>query len=282
MNRIIIAKVSEISTGIIFVLIGLLLYGLGFVAVMYGDKSLSLALLMVIMAVFSVEMGVFWIKRFYLMKRGLNIESPQRLSAKLAKTAVPFIFLKNILFFVVFIIAYFVAVFFVVRYLLSGLDQASGMAVFLLLVLIPLYLILRFIFAKQIKVQVDSLLQKFTAELPKAEITGNNLVLHLGKGYLEKYRDLTIPLNDIDDIKVLNRYEGLALVKYILGPDIEFGTRTIKDKIAYQQGKIERPEFFSYLENTSGAKTLFIQGPKILYLVGAQDDDNLKKVGKTL
>ncbi|MBU2565978.1 hypothetical protein KKG46_00270 [Patescibacteria group bacterium] len=280
MNRIIIAKVSEISYGIIFICFGVLLFGLGLIALKYGDKSFLIAFLLSFMAVFSVEMGIFWIKRFYLMQGGLKITPPKRFIAKTANVLVPFIFVKSMITVALALVGFLVAEYFVIKYFISGFNQIDFAGFIFLIALLLFYVLIRLAFGQLIKEYFIKLSNKFSGQMPTVELSGENLILHLGAGYVEKYRDLKIPLAEIDDIKILDRYQGLALVKYVLGPDVEFGVKTISDKIAYQQGKIERPNYFAYMENQSGGKNLFLQGPELLYLVGVGDGDDLQKIVK--
>jgi hypothetical protein len=213
------------------------------------------------------------------MKGGLEVETPKRFFAKAASSAVPLLFLITIIRICFAIIGFGVAYYFLIKYLIAGFGSLDMVWVTAYIVLILIYtFILRKAFKTRFKDMLNESLQKKIGDYPKVEVIGEDLVLHLGKGFLEQYRDLKIPLNEIDDVKVLNRYEGMALLKYVLGPDIEFGIKSVSEKIKYQQGKINKPKFFSYMENSTGAKTLFLAGPEILYLLGVQEDAELEKL----
>ncbi|MDF1497530.1 MAG: hypothetical protein P1P90_05740 [Patescibacteria group bacterium] len=279
MNRLKIAKITEISAGIAFILLGVLVFGLSFISMEYGDKSVFLLIILLVMGISGVEAGLFWIKRFYLMKGGLEVETPKRFIAKAASAAVPMIFVITIISICFGIIGFSVAYYFLINYLLAGFGSLDMVWVTAYIVLILIYVfVLRMAFKNRFKDMLNDSLQKIIGEYPKVEIAGDDLVLHLGKGFLEQYRDLKIPLREIEDVKVLNRYEGMALLKYVLGPDIEFGVKSVSEKIKYQQGKIKIPKFFSYMENSTGAKTLYLAGPELLYLVGVQENEELKKL----
>ena len=279
MKRITIAKVSEISAGSAFILLGILMYGLGFVSMLYGDESPLLMLLMLIMAISGVEAGIFWIKRFYKMKGGFEIAPPKRFIAKAASASVSLLFGITIIRIIFAIAGFVVAYYLLVKYMISGWSNIDMTWVTGYVVVLLVYVFLfRKIFKNRFVELTQDALKKTLGEYPKVEIKDNDLILHLGKGYLEKYRDLKIPLSEIDEVKVMDRYEGMAFLKYVLGPDVEFGIKTVPEKIKYQQGKIDRPKFFSYMENQTGAMTLYLAGPEMLYLVGVQDTESLKKL----
>ncbi len=279
MKRISIAKMSEISAGVGFILLGVLIYGLGFVAMLYGDKSPLLMLLILIMAISGVEAGVFWIKRFYKMKDGFKIQAPKRFVAKAASAAVTLLFGITLIRIIFAIAGFGVAYYFLMKYLITDWSAVDVTWVTGYVGLLIIYVIfLRRMFKNRIIELTQETFKKTLGEYPKVEVKEDDLILHLGKGYLEKYRDLKIPLSEIEEVKVMDRYQGLAFLKYVLGPDIEFGVKAISEKIKYQQGKIDKPKFFSYMENQTGAKTLYLAGPEILYLVGVQDTESLKKL----
>ncbi len=278
MNRIIIAKISEISAGLGFVFLGILFFLLGIVSMIYGDLSLFLAVVLLVMAISGIELGFFWTKRFYKMAGGLEVRPPERLVAIAASKAVYLIFVVTLFRILFAIIGFFVAYYFVIKYILMGIGELDLLNVIIYCgVLILYFAVLRMLFRPKLKEKSEKLMKKVTADYPKVEVRNDNLIINLGIGYPENSRILTIPLEMIDDIKLLDRYQGIGLVKYVLGPDLEFGARTVKDKMDYLQGKIERPKFFSYLQNASGAKTLYLAGPEILYLFGVQEDFKLPK-----
>jgi len=278
MKRLLIAKISEISIGVVFIGLGVLLYGFGFIDIVYGDNNVFILLLLFLMAVFSIESGIFWIKRFYLMQAGFEIAAPKRFIAKTAAQVVWFLFALTIIRIFFAIIGFAAAYYLLFKILLAGIIWFNFYWTLGFLAMIAVYLVLRKFYKEKFLAWAQKMVKKTVGGYPTVEIAGKDLILRLGHGYLEKYRDIKIPLSEIEDIKVLDRYEGLAFLKYVLGPDVEFVAKSIRDKVAYSQGKIRRPKFFAYMENANGAKTLYLQGPDLLYLVGVKDDEGLKDV----
>lgn len=279
MKRILIAKISEISAGVSLVLLGGLLFLLGLISLVYGERSIFVAIVLLVMAILGIELGVFWIKRFYMMKDVLQTTPPKRLVAIAAGKAVYLIFLITLIRIFFALIGFFVGYYLVIKYLFLGINEVDFLSIIIYFGAVIVYFaVLRLLLKPKASDYFKNVMKKITADYPKVEVQNNNLIINLGKGYPENRRQLSVSLDEILDIKLLNRYQGIGLVKYVLGPDVEFGVRTVKDKMDYLQGKIERPVFFSYLQNSTGAKTLYLAGPEILYLFGVQDDHLLEEI----
>jgi hypothetical protein len=228
------------------------------------------------MFVSAVELGLFWIRRFTLMKAGLNKRVPERFIARAASMAVWPLFLITLIKVLLAVLGLMVAYYYLGKYIVLGLSDLNAVWAVGYLAMIVVYYVLRKTHGKIIQDKFLQMMQKITAEYPIVSKEEGYLTINLGKGFLEKYREIKIPLNEIEEMKVMDRYEGYAFLKYVLGPDVEFGVRSAIDKLQYQQGKIDRPRYFSYMENATGAKTLFIAGPKILYLIGVKEISNTK------
>ena len=278
MDRLIIAKSTEILIGLVLISFGILCYGLGFIALIYGAVSLFLLTVLFVMFASGVELGWFWIKRFKLMTAGLTKRAPERFLARAASTLVWPLFLATIIKIVLAMLGLIVAYYYLVKYIILGLSDLNITWVIGYLLMVVVYFVLRGIYGKVIQEKFSQAVQKITAEYPHVSKEDGYLIIHLGKGFLEKYREIKISLNEIDEMKVMDRYEGYAFLKYVLGPDVEFGARSAIDKLQYQQGKIDRPRYFAYMENSTGAKTLFISGSKILYLIGVKEDVEMDKL----
>jgi len=278
MNRLIIAKISEISTGVAFMAAGILAYGLGFIVMIYGETNLFAMGLLFFMSICGVEAGIFWIKRFYKMRSGLESAPPKRFVAKAAHVAVPFFFGIAMIRIVIMIAALALAFFLLIKYIYLGFNSLDMDWILIYAALIPAYWLLAKMFKPKVIQIMHELSKKMTSGYPTIEIQGENLILNLGMGFREKYRSIKIPLAEIQEMRVMDRYEGLAFLKYVLGPDLEFAARSVADKAAYLQGKIARPKFFAYLANSTGAMTLYLAGPELLYLVGVRDSAELRKL----
>lgn len=263
-------------------LLGFLSYWMGFICLIYIDNSFFLLVLFFVMGVCGVEAGLFWIRRFSRMKAGLTRQPPQRFIARAASAAVWPIFAFTIVKILVAFLGFTAAFYLIAEYLSAGSALLNSLWAIAYLLLVPAYLFIRKAIGPAIRSRANSVLKKVVGDYPTVGVDGNFLILNLGKGFLDQYRNLMIPLAEIEEIKVMDRYEGHAFLKYVLGPDVQFGARSAVDKIQYQQGKMPRPVFLSYMANNMGAKTLYLAGPEMLYLVGVQDNNELKEIEDTI
>lgn len=268
----------EISTGTMSLLMGFLFYLMGFICLIYIDNSLFLLVLSFGMSVCGVEAGLFWIRRFSRMQAGLTRQPPRRFIARAASAAVWPLFISNIVKIMVVFLGLAASFYFITKYLFAGVALLHSPSAIAYLLLVPVYLLIRKAIGPAIRGGADNVLKKIVGDYPTVGIDGNFLILHLGKGFLDRYRNIMIPWAEIEEIKVMDRYEGHAFLKYVLGPDVQFAARSAVDKIQYQQGKMPKPVFLSYMANSTGAKTLYLAGPEMLYLVGVQDNNELKEI----
>jgi len=200
------------------------------------------------------------------------MKTPQRFLALAAHKSVVFLvvieFVKLFFALILFgIIFYFIAAAFI-----KDFDTINQQWMVAYLCTAFFYFVLRHWIIEFFKPLLQKLVGYSVKQLPTYTLESDGIVLNLGKGFLEHYRNLKVKFSDLEDVKVFDRFEAMAFQKYVLGPDIQFVTQAVSDTIKYQRGKIERPKFFSYMSAVTGASTLYLQGDEILYFIGIQGD----------
>jgi hypothetical protein len=235
-------------------------------------------IIILIVSISSIEMGLNWIKKYKAVKRNVSIDQAPSWSRWLATLGVWAGFVSDVVGTVVLIAILIIAAF--VLSGATGFDFNSNF--FTLMAILTVYFLSRSTIKKVFKPVLEKLNESSRKGLATYEISKDGVTLILS-GWPENKRRLFVRYDELSDIRVLDRYESMALQQYGIGPDVVLGLKASRDIVAYNMGKIERPKKFSYLANVSGAKTLLLHGPEILYLVGIQDptgEDLLKAFEK--
>ena len=92
-------------------------------------------------------------------------------------------------------------------------------------------------------------------------------------------RDLSAPskkfivkilFDELDEVRSFNYYEAQAFMTYEIGPSISLAVAAVQDEMKYLKGEIPRPNYYA-LNTTGVGHTLFLHGPKLLYLIVVQN-----------
>ncbi len=258
------ARVSEVIKGFAFIVVGLFFGVLAFLSIQNRpDLSFAVAILLLV-SVSSVEGGVFWIKKYLRLNIGADISRPG-FWAKLAGTGVWVFFASNILGALAIV---------AIIYLFGRLYLESAGKNFSwenrhswFLIALVIYAAVRPFAIRSIKPLLRKIERDNRKQLATYELSPDRVVLNI-PGWPENKRYITIQFNELDDVRVLDRYQGTAWQEYGIGPDLKLGYDAIKDLIDYNTGKIDRPRYFSWMANVSGVKTLFLYGRGLTYLIG--------------
>ncbi|MGI6113296.1 MAG: hypothetical protein ACOYEJ_04145 [Mahellales bacterium] len=116
--------------------------------------------------------------------------------------------------------------------------------------------------------------KKFRKGLPTYQLTEDGVAIKLFTMASKKHPDpppVHIDFAEVDDLQLFTYTEAEAFLKYNIGPDLQLGTRQIKETVAYLKGEIPRPSVYTF----GGAKSdcVLIRGPELFYMIAFDADD---------
>ncbi len=265
MKRNPIAKSSEIVAGAIFVIAGLFFLALGAYFTSSADFKWPAMCIILMVSVSAIEAGAFWIKKYRSLTKKIDIERPPSLSRKLASAGVLAKFASDLLG-AALVIAFMIAAAFLLMRTTAFRLNANF---FIILAVLAAYFPVRSWVVSLLKPIFAKINEQGRKQLVAYEITGDGVWLNF-QGWPEDKKRIFIRFDELTEVRVMDRYESMALQKYGIGPDVLLGLAASKEIVQYNMGKIARPDKLSWMTNVSGAKTLLLHGPKVLYLIGIQ------------
>jgi len=273
MKRVLLAKFIEISGGIFFIMGALLFAYFGILASLSSEIQLTVALVILLASLVLMEVGIYWIRGFMHISQAIDMLPQERLSAKVAYWSVWAGALRSCLVLLIgFSAMLFFAYFFTSALLQHGKITLTN-AFWCLIVSYAVYLFIRPLIIRITKPLAGLVTNVQNSNLPVYTLESDKIKLDLGAGFPRGKREVSISLSELDEVRVFNRYEAIAFQKYNLGPDFQIGIMSMKDIMQYNAGKIERPNYLSWMTNISGAKTIYLRGPKVTYFIGVKNSD---------